>query len=233
MAPTPTEPSQSIWITPKTRARISLDRALHEREGRYVDERVTDAEQREQDERGRERLPDAERDQRNAPEDDAQHERRAQASSSREREREHTAYERTNPYGRVEITHASFTEVEQLDRRDDEVHLRRSGDERLGGEESPEDTQRRLSCDRSETDERLRDDRRCLELAPLLGLGRANPEHEQGRHGNEARRECKDRSRARHCEQQACECGPNEGGEALDRARHGVCRGELRRRSRE
>ena len=157
---------------------VVCDGPLNERERRDVDERVPDAEKREQDEREHERLPDPEHDQRRAPEDDPDHECRTETLRTGEREREHSADDRPDSGGGVQVTDACVSEIERVDRDDDEKDLSRTRDERLSREESDENAQRRVVSDRTESRKGLRRNGRRLHLAAWGRLSRVDEEDE-------------------------------------------------------
>ncbi len=204
--------------------------ALDEGESGDVDERVSDPEQREENEGSGEGLPEAQHDQRESPEDDAEHERGTQTLRTGEREREDAAGEGAEPDGRIEVADALLPEIQELDGGHDEKHLDGARHECLCGEQPDEDAQRRIACDRSEPDERFGHDRARLQLAPRLGLRRVDAEHEERRDEDEDCGCCEDGGSAGDHQQESRERRSCERRETLEGARDRVRSGQLRRR---
>ncbi len=96
------------------------------------------------------RGPQAEDDQRNAQEDDPEHEGRAESSCAGQRESDYRSDERADSDRRVEDADPAGSEAEELDRRDDDEHLYGAGERSLRRDEADHHAQGRLRADRAE-----------------------------------------------------------------------------------
>ena len=120
------------------------NRALNEREPGDVHDRAAYADEPEQQDRDGRRGPEAEDDQRNAPEDDPEHEGRAESSCAGQRESDYRSDERSDSDCRVEDADPAGSEAEEFDRRDDDEHLYSAGDRMLRRDQADHHAQGRL-----------------------------------------------------------------------------------------
>ena len=145
------------------------DDALHDRQRVDVDDRVPDADHAERgdgDEGDRHASHENERE---AEQRKPEREVARETAACREDEGDEPADQPTDSDGGVEEADAGLVEVEQLERRDDDEHVERSGDERLRPVQADERAQVRLPDDRPDAGH---DAARLVPAAPASRDGR-------------------------------------------------------------
>ncbi len=134
-------------------------RPLQERHAGDVDERVADADDREEDERKAEVRPRGDERHRHAPEEHAETEVGGEALAPCERCDRERAEHAADAERRVQPPDAAVAGVEQPQRDDDDKHLEDAGDEGLRTVEADDDAQRRLGGDGAKAREHRRQQR--------------------------------------------------------------------------
>ena len=218
-APMPIDASQSIWMTPNTRARTSSGtaRCTSVSPATSTSELPTPINASATTATASschtpiaiERDPD---------QHDSRAEGRAQALGTGQRERTDRADERADPDRRVQVTDAAVSEVEQLERGDDDEDLDRTEDRGLRRQEHHHQAQRAIPEERREPCEPLGHDRRRLELPSRASLCSTLDEQEEERRGDdEKRRDGEHEARARDGEEHV---RPAPGRRTPRRSRH-------------
>ena len=131
------------------------DRALEKRQGGDVDDGVPDSDKAEEDESDRRIREDADQGNRKAPHDQSEPEIGGELLPSDERERGESPEEAADADRRVQEADARLTQVEQLERRDDDQDVERTRDQRLGPVEADDQPQVAIRRDRAEAGEEL------------------------------------------------------------------------------
>ena len=121
--------------------------ALHEGHRRHVDEGVSDADDRERDDRDPRVGKQAEQGERQAPEHEPGAEIAGQALPSDEREHHRRSDQGADAAHRLEQAEPGVAHVQQAERRRDEQHAEGAGDEALRAVEADQQPQARLGAD--------------------------------------------------------------------------------------
>ena len=205
------------------------DRPLEQRHAGDVHDRHADARDAEQEERGGGGDHDANEGDRHAEHQQPETERRCEACATDERERSEASDEGTDADGRIEVADSRVAEVQELQCRDDDQHVQRSGDQGLASVQADEQPQERVVRDRPEPGEELAE-------APVrhrrLGRAlRANSGEEQGGDEEHAGGHGEHAVRPDRGEEHAAERRADELARSLDRRQHEVRGGELVRRA--
>ena len=201
---------------------------LQQGHARDVDDRVADADDREQHEREHLVRPDRDERNRNAPDEDAEAEVRSEPTPADEGRRSDSAEQAADADGGIEEADARVPGVEELQRDHHDQDVQHPVDERLRGEQPHEQTQAPLPGDDAETGEQLFGDRARLRRLALLNVcERMDARDENRRPDERCRGDDEDGSGSRRSEQQAADRRPAEDPDAFDRARRHVRRRQL------
>ena len=129
--------------------------ALQQRDARYVHERVPDPEDADEDDRAEDGRPDADQSEPGADQDEPQPEVRGEPPPADQGERDGDADDAADADRGVEEAEARVADVEQVERRDDDQHAQRAGDDRLAEVEEDDDAGVALSPERAEAGDGL------------------------------------------------------------------------------